>query len=77
MSVSGSGIEYTLSAAAGYEGTVTVTVVVSDGTDSDTGTFQVSVSAAAGSGTVAADESFGEPVTYTNVATTANRAGDD
>jgi hypothetical protein len=43
---------------------------VSDGTDSDTGTFQVSVSAAAGSGTVA-DESFGEPVTYTNVATTA------
>ena len=70
VSVSGSGIEYTLSAAAGYEGTVTVTVVVSDGTDSDTGTFQVSVSAAAGGGTVA-DESFGEPVTYTNVATTA------
>ncbi len=74
VSVSGSGntsgSEYTLSAAAGYEGTVTVTVVVSDGTDSDTGTFQVSVSAAAGGGTVA-DESFGEPVTYTNVATTA------
>ena len=65
-----SGSEYTLSAADGYEGTLTVTVVVSDGTDSDTGTFQVSVSGTSGGETVA-DESFGEPVTYTNVATTA------
>ena len=73
VSVSGigntSGSEYTLSAADGYEGTLTVTVVVSDGTDSDTGTFQVSVSGISGGETVA-DESFGEPVTYTNIATT-------
>jgi len=62
VSVSGSGntsgSEYTLSAAEGYEGTVTVTVVVSDGTDSDTGTFQVSVDSGG--------ESFGDPVVYAN-----------
>ena len=69
VSVSGSGntsgSEYTLSAAEGYEGTVTVTVVVSDGTESDTGTFQVSVSEASG-GEPVGEESFGEPVVYAN-----------
>ena len=73
VSVSGSGntsgSEYTLSAAEGYEGTVTVTVVVSDGTESDTGTFQVSVSGTSGGETVD-EESFGEVVVYsTNSAT--------